>query len=66
MKSFLSAQSVQQIDCSSDGTDGTGNPLRSCGVLWTDSQNKQWSVTIEVDGTQVQDDQGIMTEVPAQ
>jgi hypothetical protein len=36
LKSFLNAQSIQQVQCQANGTDGSGNKLQTCSVAYTD------------------------------
>ncbi len=61
IKQYLGAQSVQQIQCTSNGTDGQGNPLQSCNVTFT-VNNCQGQVTVQVDGNNVTSESDVMTQ----
>lgn len=65
LKSFLNATSIDQIQCSSQGTDGNGNPIKSCSVTFettsctgtTNGAPNEEDATVVVDGTQPQSDE---------
>ena len=51
LKSFLNAQSVQQVQCQANGTDGNGNKLRTCSVAYTDKNGSAMQANgVEVAG----------------
>ncbi len=54
IRAYLGAKSVQQIQCTDEGTNGSGQSLRSCDVTFTEQNGCQRAVTtVEVQGNSV-------------